>query len=413
MTFASQLSNGTAAVSHANPACAAGHFDLCYQTVVIGDHRSGTNSMRLRVYDSFHEDCQLRANWDRLIVPSPMQSFAWLSEWWDIYGGEGASLALVVVEADDGTWMAVAPLYYNHRAFLNELRLLGDGRVCSDYAMILFDRDCSEGMRDAATESLTQWCFQQLAAGDLQLAFESLYVDTFPAVRFLESLNENVDLEVTSVDAPGSCVVPLPATWEEYLTQVSKNHRKRCKKWKSRELDSGRIQTRTVSSGSARVDILQALDSVHDIHNERRNEIGEAGVFEDPDFLEFHSRVLPQLVADDQAELRFLSDGQQDIACEYILKTQSTRFAYQSGLTKQGMMQSAGNLAVLDAIYACVQDGIAQFDFLRGTESYKFHWGAVHQPAIDVYARKKCAKSKILNGVERTLYASRKLCQIK
>jgi len=66
----------------------------------------------------------------------------------------------------------------------------------------------------------------------------------------------------------------------------------------------------------------------------------------------------------------------QAIAAEYLLISEETVRAYQSGMNPQFGHMSPGFLANLAVIQQAITEGYRVFDFLRGDEPYKADWGA-------------------------------------
>lgn len=339
--------------------------------------------MRLDVVRNADQLAPLREEWGQLSAPSPMQSHPWLATWWEVYGG--ASRELFTVTAREGDHLVgVAPWYRDRRG---ALRMLGDGRVCSDHATLL----AAPGYAAAFTSRLAAWLLQKPSSAWRRLSLESLDADDVACGGFVSQATAGGCLQ-SNRQEPGACHIDLPATWDEYLAGVSKNHRKRCRRWTREFFDTGRAEVRVAEQPEA---CLAALDTLAKLHGSRRDALGDEGVFADPRFARFHRRVVPRLAAVGGVQLRTLYVDGQAVAAEYLLQDAQTWYAYQSGLSPQGEALSAGNLSILAMLRDVIACGCRRFDLLRGDEPYKFSWGAVHTPAATVTLRRPTLAGRV------------------
>ncbi|MEM9659342.1 MAG: GNAT family N-acetyltransferase, partial [Planctomycetota bacterium] len=254
----------------------------------------------------------IRTDWNRLPRPSTMQSPGWLIPWWDAYGGCDRELSVVAVR-DRGKLIGLAPWYAEGSSRARRLRWLGDGRACSDHATILTDPES----RAVTTRVLVDWVSERLEHDWRQIALESVDSDDVVVADLAAALAERGQ-PITRRPEPGSCCIELPATWEQYLAGVSKNHRKKCRRIEKQLLDTGRAETRILNTSS---DCLAALEQLAALHGERRRTLGEAGAFDDARFRAFHAAAIAQLADHGDARLRLLSVDGETVAAEYVLQS--------------------------------------------------------------------------------------------
>jgi CelD/BcsL family acetyltransferase involved in cellulose biosynthesis len=80
--------------------------------------------------------------------------------------------------------------------------------------------------------------------------------------------------------------------------------------------------------------------------------------------------------------LRFYAlwlDGQV-VAALYGLADRSRFHFYISGFDPDAAKLSVGSLSIGHAVRQAMDEGLAEFHFLRGRERYKYDWGAVDRP---------------------------------
>ena len=332
--------------------------------------------MQLEVLRSTDELAALEGEWTRTEIPSPMQSHAWITTWWEVYGSRHRELCVVVARDADQT-VGIAPMYIDTRG---NLRWLGDGDVCSDHASLL----AVEGYHHEFARRLADWLHNSTATSWRNIVFESIDSESSVYRTMLSALTNSNTIRSGRSEV-GSCYVELPDTWEEYLLRVSKNHRKRCRRWIKTYFLSGRAIVDTATTPEA---CLRYWDTLVRLHNDRRNQMGECGVFENQYFARFHERVVPKLAAVGNLQLRILRVDGQALAAEYVLQDDTTWYAYQSGLSPEGEAVSAGNLSIVALMRDAISAGCKRVDLLRGVEPYKFSWNAERLPSKAIIFRR-------------------------
>lgn len=311
--------------------------------------------------------------WERLPLPSPMQSPAWLLTWWEVFGkaSQDELRLLLILEGD--RLVGLAPWYLSH-GFLGPaplgnlcLRFLGDGQTCSDHASVITER----GYESQVAACLAEWLQREAGCGWHALQLEAVDDDDQQIQQLLACLSDT-GLVMHHSNTSGCWSVELPETWAEYLGQLSKNHRKRCRRWERKYFNSQQAQIRVIEAD----ELNRGWDRLAELNRQRREQKGDRSVFADPDFHQFHLQALASLVPRRQANLRELVIEGEVVAAEYVLCDAETVFCYQSGMQAGDHPDGYGNLSILALIRDAVQHGYRRIDFLRGDEDYKHHWGA-------------------------------------
>ncbi|RMF44320.1 MAG: GNAT family N-acetyltransferase [Planctomycetota bacterium] len=301
------------------------------------------------------------------LVAEPHQHPDWLLAWWEAFSQPADRLCLLKVTNGDGRLLAIAPLYVSS----GRLRLLGDGAACTDHAEMLVGTDDAEIYAGAL-----QWLIDARAALEWnRIDFEAVDRDG-PTHRLFSNLGEIPTGRVLLSDALPTCCIELPVNWESYLAGLSRNHRKRCRRWCRGYLDTGRVITRsTVEDWHPDV----AFELLVTLHNERRSQLG-GGAFDDPRFERFLHTAIQRLAPRGMAEIRAIQMDGRFLAVECLLLGPRTMYAYQSGLAVAGLEHNAGALSMITLVQSAIERGLQYLDLMRGAEEYKFHWGARIQP---------------------------------
>jgi CelD/BcsL family acetyltransferase involved in cellulose biosynthesis len=165
----------------------------------------------------------------------------------------------------------------------------------------------------------------------------------------------------------------LPTSWESYVVSLGKNLRREVRRLERDVLDSGRA----VLHSAARLDELPlAMDILIELHQRRRETLGEKGCFASSPFLGFFHDVVPELLRHGQLQFHWLELDGKAVAAEYQLVGDGVLYAYQAGIDPDSMEQQPGKLINLAILRKAIAGGYRAFDFLRGDELYKARFGA-------------------------------------
>jgi CelD/BcsL family acetyltransferase involved in cellulose biosynthesis len=337
-----------------------------------------------RLITSTDELATLKTPWNNLAGGLPMRSWNWLATWWKYYGAaidhshRPAERELRVIAVFDnsngqsGRLVGVAPWYLDRTTIKgNVLRWLGSGEVCTDHQSLICRPVDSRRVAAAVAECLTVaddgWDRLELSAVD---------ADDM-AVGHLVAELEARECLVSRHDGDSCWVVDLPSSWDDYLSSLSKQHRKQLRQSDRRVLQADGTVWHRVETHD---DLERGWAILVDLHQRRRRSLGEPGCFASRPFHDFHREVAELLLANGQLRLRWLEVDGAPIVAEYHFAGPQTTFSYQSGVDPQRMVEAPGHLGNLLAIRRAMEEGHTHFDFLRGDEPYKTFWRATPRP---------------------------------
>lgn len=341
---------------------------------------------------SFDTSPELRPAWETLAAGVPFRSFAWLSTWWKHYGA-GHELATLLVHDSSGRLIGAAPWYLETSATEGRtLRFLGTGEVCSDYLSILCLPDAEEAVAAALAEYL---CGPDAPEWDLIHLQGVDHEDTVVARLAAQLATRNCG--VHHQEAFRCWRIELPASWDEFLAIQSKCHRKQLRRAEKRFL----ANTQAAVHLCLEENFDQCWSVLVDLHQRRRQSLGEPGCFSSPRFAHFHRDVAEQLLAQNMLRLTWLELDGQPAAVDYDLMGEGITYAYQSGIAPELLDHEPGRLIMITMIRQAIDAGQHGFDFLRGDESYKAHWRAEPRPAFDWRIVADTPRARLRHGVWR------------
>ena len=142
-----------------------------------------------------------------------------------------------------------------------------------------------------------------------------------------------------------------------------------------------------------------AFDTLVELHQKRRNLLGEPGSFASERFAGFHREVTERLLRAGQLRLQWLELDGLPAAAEYQLVGNGIVYAYQSGIEPELEELSPGRLVTMASIRQAIEQGHRAFDFLRGDEPYKQHWRAEPRDCLEIRAVANHATAKWRHGL--------------
>jgi len=311
--------------------------------------------------------------WDALLERSgersPFLTWEWLYPWWK-HLGHGADLYLLTVRDVLGRLVGLAPLFRSRIALgggARRLEFLGTGKVASDYLNLIVDPVEGSGVVAVLVEYLVahreEW--EVLSLTDVD--GEAWTLSMVRALFRTQGFDADISLE------PGfSCpFARLDGGWEPYLQSRSNRMRRQIKQNGAFLVERYGARFQAVDRAT---DLPRAIESLITLHRARRAAVGETTAFEDESVLAFLRETTPLLQERGWLRLYALVVGERPVAVEYGLAYRGTFFDYQKGFDLEASKWGAGTvLQGLSVQHAC-GEGMTEFDFLRGDESYKDRW---------------------------------------
>jgi hypothetical protein len=165
-------------------------------------------------------------------------------------------------------------------------------------------------------------------------------------------------------------VIELPSTFDEYLTSLPKKQRHEIRR-KLRRAHGAGVSVRTISPGD---NLAEAVEEFL--------ELLQKSTMEKRDWLNDGRRAVFQATASAAMEagtlsLMFVEVEDKKAAALFNFKYNDRVWVYNSGLDPEtyGSL-SLGVVATAKAIESAIAQRFSRFDFLRGSESYKYRFGA-------------------------------------
>jgi CelD/BcsL family acetyltransferase involved in cellulose biosynthesis len=118
------------------------------------------------------------------------------------------------------------------------------------------------------------------------------------------------------------------------------------------------------------------------LHGRRFDQLGKASCFLDPSLQAFQAGLLRRMSQRKWPRLYLLQVDGRTVAALYGFSVRDRFSYYQSGMDPDWADVSVGLVSLGCSIRAALETGHTEFDFLRGTPSYKLHWAKFSRKAI-------------------------------
>lgn len=362
----------------------------------------------------------LAADWQNLLERStsnePVLSPLWLRRWWEVFGSlEGRRLRLCCFYRAERL-IGLAPLvlrrwWYRPGIPFRRLEAMGTGErpseaIHPDYVNVLAERGAEDEVAQAFVEALLSG-----RAGNWdELVLPQMAGDSPMLPGLTAAFRERglaCDCQVTG----SASYVPLPASWEEYLQQLSSSRRsfvrqslRRFEQWAGRDARFHVVNDRS--------DLAKGKQVLTALHQQRWGE--ETGKFASPRFAAFHDRVLSDLFDAGALELLWLSVRDEPVAAVYNIVWNGKVHFYQSGRkTDVPSGQRPGIVLHAHAIRRAIEAGRHEYDFLGGGEHYKKQMALATRPLVQLRVVRTVLRERLRclaeRGIDIARVARRKL----
>jgi CelD/BcsL family acetyltransferase involved in cellulose biosynthesis len=285
--------------------------------------------------------------WDRAPAATPFQSPAWLLPWAGQFAGANW---VVLTLRRDGWLIGILPLFLVDDAHGRRLMPMGAG--ISDYLDGIFDAEVEGRGAALMLAQITDW-----QAIDLpQLRPASPLLDA-PAPRSWSDERRPTDI------CP---VLPLPAAIPSRMLQNLRYYRRRVER-------AGIVH----GVAEAAEEALRLLEALFILHGARWRRCGTPGVLADERVRQFHRQVVPGLAKLGLLRMHALYRDELAVAVAYMIAAKGRTYDYITGFHPDFAQLGVGTVLLACAIEGAMTEGAREFDFLRGSEAYKYRWGAV------------------------------------
>lgn len=323
----------------------------------------------------------IRACWSNLLAQLPGLSIfltpEWLFSWWRAYG-EGKDFCVLVFSGPQSEVVGIAPLYFERKKSpllpeLRVLRMIGDGSNDSDD----LDFIVKPGYAEAVTHALLDW----MRAAPWDTCEFNCLASQSEVAALLASQSRALGWRVESALRP-LARINFPATWEQYLKQLSSKERGKIGHRLRRLQARHAVRFRRCEHPD---ELPVFLDALFSLHQKRWEARGEPGTFAQPERRRFYVDMTRELFRRDWLELWLLEVDGVSVASQIGMRYGSCFYALQEGFDSAYAADSVGYVLRSQILRNCVDSGARTYDFLYGDQESKLRWNAQVGHYLDLH----------------------------
>jgi CelD/BcsL family acetyltransferase involved in cellulose biosynthesis len=345
----------------------------------------------------------LKDKWNFLLKESSSNTvfltWEWVYTWWTIYK-ESKSLYLIAAE-ENGKLLGIAPLYVTKAGFfgirnLKHIEFMCTLGPCSEYLDLIVVKDKEKEVLEAIFDKIfsdksLQWDVLNLTAMKESSRNLQLLMQYAKERGFLYNIYEK----------RVSPYIPLLSTIDEYYSSLSRKNRYNAKSYKKTILEDYPVSFNVVTAAE---ELENCFDSFISLHQKRWEEKDAPGSFAEnrKEYAQFHHKISKLFFDNGWLYLAFLKVKENYIAAQYSFIYGNIMSCFQAGFDPEWSKYHVGSVLQSFVLEDIIGKKLVEFDFLRGTEDYKYRWTKTTRKTVDLALwRSKLTYNEVL--VEKIL----------
>jgi CelD/BcsL family acetyltransferase involved in cellulose biosynthesis len=339
---------------------------------------------RITLFDSIPKLVEIAPIWNELLKQSLANTIFLTWDWvytWSKYFLDSSRKLFVLAVYKKEELIGLAPwcirIKRNSLLPIRQIEFLGTPETGSDYLDVFIKKGKE---RDVAL-SIYHFLF-----GEGATFWDSVLLQDIPSNSlFLLYLMEQVrkDGKYGAIQEGAFCpIVTLPQSWDDFLKGLSSNRREQFRRHYRLLQRSGKVKHETFILG---MDAEQSLDRFISVYGT------SWGIKQDNRFFSHLKEFVTKCSLTSLTQIDFLSVDGRDVSAFLHFRFDTKLLMYLMAVDKAFNKNiSIGNIFVALCIEKAISDGFELYDFLKGSEDYKFHWsnGSRRSLAITLFQKR-------------------------
>ncbi len=198
--------------------------------------------------------------------------------------------------------------------------------------------------------------------------------------------------------------LPLPNSKEKLLAGLRRKFRKNLERqMRKMEREQGKIELKNYYELGS---LEQGMKILFKLHQKRWKAKGGPGKFGIEENRNIAMKTAQLFAQKDWLRLYFLTVNDKPVAAFLALEYDRKMYGHLCGFNPDYSQYGVGHLLLLKIFEKCIEKGITEFDFMQGSESYKFDWTRKYRQSINVRFVNKRLSSKVINFLVKTTTTS-------
>jgi len=290
---------------------------------------------------------------------NPFVTPPWLKSWWNTFSGKNEPL-LIVISADNEP-LGFAPLMSRN----GTARFMGSIDLCDTGDFIV-----APGKEDLFFSTLLGFLASE---GIHRLILEPVRPDSLVCLDMVNVASHS-DWNVYLVAHGTSLQMELPSTWEEYLQNLDRKQRHEVRRKLRRLGEAGVLKQYSLRKLS---EVEQIMDLFLQLFRQSRS---DKDTFMTESREVYFRTLADELASAGMLNMLLLTLDDEPAAAVFCVENRNTVYLYNNGYNPRFRGISMGVISKLITIRSSIESGQQRYDFLNGTERYKYHLGGKEVP---------------------------------
>lgn len=378
---------------------------------ILLENKPTAAQTKIRIISNCQGFDALENDWDKLVSKTNSfiyQTFDWNRTWWKHFGKPGR-LFLILFYSENKI-VGIAPLFWDNYQLFGQrvyaaLRFIGSyisqpkGEALiglesySDY----LDLIAEPGYEGVVARSLARFIKNSHQFYDqiiLDEAHEKSVVLNYlvPALKNCGTLTEVIQSSTCTV-------ISLNHSWESYLNRLSKNSRKKARRY-LKEVEDEKNKNFYFEDVKTREKLQAVFECLVQIHQKQWNNKGFPGTFYEKRMREFTKEVCNRFFQKGWVSIKILTavnERDKIINAEMYFTYRDRIYSIIGGIDPNSphVDKGVGNIIFTKVLKGAIENGYKTFDYLRGLEKYKIRRGDHFLPNKRVLVRNPLKKRSL------------------
>jgi CelD/BcsL family acetyltransferase involved in cellulose biosynthesis len=348
------------------------------------------------------EFLDVKHEWNSLLEKSVTNEvfllWEWIYSWWEVFKDASRELYLLRGRNPMGETIGIAPFYLQKQTLFgthkrNIIRFCSSLETYPDHLDIITMKEYEHLFSEAVLKYLIQndkdWDLIKLDGVHENAIIKKYLTSAHPELK---------ELLITSVPDANCPYLVIDKSFEDYLKSFSPKKRQTLLRKRRILMNREKAVFKTVNCDEEPEKYIQELFSLHDV---RAKQKGIKTTFSGEDIYRFHNKAVRCLLKEGKVILAFLYKESNPLVSYYCVKHNNKYYYYQAGLSHEGEKKSAGSVLLSLLLEEAFREGYREFDFLRGSEEYKFYWTKTSRKDYSLIVR----KDNLINRMTHYFYA--------
>lgn len=346
----------------------------------------------------------LQEKWEELLLDSDSSSIfstsEWLGAWWGAFGRGKEIIGLVFLGPSEEL-VGLMLLYVDFMKApltgrLRRLRFVGDGTHDSDNLDMIVRR----GYERSCADVLMDWL-------SVETNWDVCELNTLPAnsimLPHIISVLADRQWEYRTLNT-GCSSIPLPNSWERYLSLISRKERTKINYYTRRLERKFRVSFTKCTQEDA---LPSALETLFELHQQRWNQRGLPGSFASAERRIFYYDMAASFLRLGWLELWVMSLDGKPVASQFAFRYRETVYVLQEGFDPKFKADSVGYVLRAYVLRTLISEGTRRYDFLGGNSASKVRWGAQLGNYVNLHLAKPASAGAFFLEVDQASRAAK------